>query len=196
MLALFGEGLETAFFPCSLVLAVPGLAVAAGGRRFSAFAIAAFATGLLVSSWLRFAGATDLWPPIIVGSGFLVASFAIARLDAGRPSLAAGGAGAAAGAATGSLWRPCVGIEFGTVLNGMAGSGLRGGFELAVYIVGVMAPVIAVVAVANALPPAWIERASKPLMWLGGGVLVILGLATIAGFDDHVISRLFELSSF
>ncbi len=196
MLALFGEGLTSALFPCSLVLAVPGVAVGLAARRFSAAALGTFVLGLLISSWLRFAGIIGVWPSLITGAAFLLSGIVHLVATAKRPAAVAAAASFAVGGATGSLWRPCVGDDFGNVLNAMAGSGLSGGFDLGVYIVGVMAPVIALTAAANAVPPAWIERASRPMSWLGGGILVLLGVATMAGLDDQVVNRLFELSSF
>ncbi len=196
MLSLFGEALSTAFFPCSLVLTVPSVAVALAARHFSAAALGSFVLGLLISTWLRFAGITDVWPSLITGSVFSMAGMVLFATTGRRSAGAAAMAGLAVGGATGSLWRPCVGNEFGEVLNAMVGSGLSGGFDLAVYIIGVMAPVIALTATANAVPPAWVERASRPIGWLGSGILVLLGVANVAGLDDRVINRLFELSSF
>jgi cytochrome c biogenesis protein CcdA len=196
MFDLFGEALTTALFPCSLVLLVPGLAIATGSRHRSATATGAFLVGLLASSWLRFAGATDVWPSLITGVVFLFASLAVATDDKWSPALALGGAGAAAGAATGTLWRPCVGTEFGEVLNLIPSSGVSGGFGLGVYIAGVMAPVIALAAIVSAIPARWIIRASKHLKRFGSGALALLGIATIAGLEDRVIGRLLELSSF
>lgn len=196
MLDLFGEGLTSALFPCSLVLAVPGLAIAAGGRTSSAVSTGAFLAGVIASSWLRFADVTDVWPSLLTGAALLLASLGVAGAPRWRPALAVGAAGAAAGAAAGTLWRPCVGTEFGEVLNGMPSAGAGGGFDLAVYTVGVTAPVIAFAATVTALPASWIERASAQLLWCGSTVLAVLGLATIAGWHDSVISRLSELSSF
>lgn len=195
MLDLFGEALTTALFPCSLVLLVPGLAIATGSRHRSPLATGAFLVGLFASSWLRFSGATDIWPSLVTGSVFLLASLAVATDDKWNPALALGGAGAAAGAATGTLWRPCVGTEFGEVLNLIPSSGASGGFGLGVYIAGVMAPVIALAAIVYAIPAPWNLRASKQLKRFGSGGLALLGIATIAGLEERVISRLFELSS-
>jgi cytochrome c biogenesis protein CcdA len=196
MLDLLGEALTTALFPCSLVLLVPGLAIAAGSRHRSATATGAFLVGLFASSWLRFSGTTDVWPSLVTGSVFLLASLAVSTDDRWSPALALGGAGAAAGAASGTLWRPCVGTEFGEVLNQSPSSGASGGFSLGVYILGVIAPVIALVALVNAVPAPWIVRSSKQLKRFGSGALALLGIALIAGLEDRVISRLSELSSF
>ncbi len=196
MFALFAEGLETAFFPCSLVLAVPSVAIALGSRRYSAAGIGTFISGLLISSWLRFAGFADVWPSAITGFALLASAAALIRPLIKTEAISTAAAGLVAGAATGSLWRPCVGFEFGEVLTTMNTSGPAGVLQLTIYVLGVMAPIIALTAVTNALPPAWIERAKRPLLIAGAGVLVILGAAVIAGFDDRVIDRLFRLSSF
>lgn len=155
-----------------------------------------FLLGLLVSSWARFAGFSDVWPAIITGIALLAAALLLSRPILQRESLSASAAGLVAGGAAGSLWRPCVGFEFGEVLTAMSQAGPAGFGRLTVYVIGVMAPILALTAVANALPVEWIERARQPLTIVGAGVLVILGLAVFAGFDDHIISRLFELSSF
>lgn len=196
MLALFAEGLETAFFPCSLVLAVPSVAVALGGRRYSAAGIGTFIVGLIISSWLRFAGLSEVWPSFITGVALLAAAALLVRPLVKTEVVSAAAAGLVAGAATGSLWRPCVGLEFGEVLTAMDTSGPAGVVQLMIYVIGVMAPIIALTAVANVVPPRWIEKAKRPLLIIGAGVLVILGAAVIAGLDDRVINRLFELSSF
>lgn len=196
MIALFAEGLQTAFFPCSLVLAVPSVAVALGARRYSAAAIGTFMVGLLASSWARFAGFSDVWPAVITGIALLAAALLLAKPVLRSESVSAGAAGLVAGGAAGSLWRPCVGFEFGEVLTAMSQAGPAGFGRLIVYVLGVMAPILALTAIANALPVEWVEKARQPLTIIGAGVLVMLGLAVFAGFDDHIISRLFELSSF
>jgi hypothetical protein len=196
VLALFGEGLTSALFPCSLVLAVPGIAVAIASRRFSATALGLFVLGLLISSWLRFAGIIGVWPSLITGGAFLLSGIVHLVATAKRPAAVVALVGLLVGGATGSLWRPCVGDDFGNVLNALVESGLRGGFDLGVYIVGVMAPVIALTAAANAVPPTWIERASRPMSWFGGGILVLIGGATLSGLGDRVVNWLFELTRF
>ena len=196
MFALFAEGLETAFFPCSLVLAVPSIAIALGGRRYSAAGIGMFIVGLISSSWLRFAGFSEVWPSIFTGVALLAAAAVLVRPLIKTEAISTATAGLVAGAATGTLWRPCVGFEFGEALTAMNTSGPAGVVQLTIYVFGVMAPIIALTAVATALPPAWIERAKRPLLIIGSGVLAVMGVAVIAGLDDRVINRLFELSSF
>ncbi|NNE94831.1 MAG: hypothetical protein HKN24_02270 [Acidimicrobiales bacterium] len=194
-MALFAEGLTTSAFPCSLVLAVPGMAVAVASRRSSAVAGAGFLIGLLASSWLRFAGIIGVWPSLLTGTTVLLAAIPMIRQETGPAGLV-GLASASAGAATASLWRPCVGVEFGQVLTHMETSGLRGVAELAIYLLGVMAPVIASIAALNALPGRWLERSESALRIAGGIVLGIVAIATLMGAHERIIDELFRRSSF
>ncbi len=196
MLNLFGEGLATAFFPCTLVLAVPGLAVTLAGRRFAGATLGAFLAALILGSWLRFAGWIDVMPSLITGAGLLLAAALVTRGDGDRSLVMRAIAGVGAGVATGSLWRPCVGIEFGEVLTNLDTAGPVGLVQMIVYTVGVTAPLIALAGASHAAPSTWSDRIGPALGWFGGGVLALLGLAVIAGLDERVINRLFQLSSF
>ena len=105
-------------------------------------------------------------------------------------------ASALAGAAAASLWRPCVGVEFGQVLTGLEDAGLRGVIDLAIYVVGVLAPIIALIALLNALPRPWLDRSEEALRLAGGAVLGILAGGILVGIHERVIDELFRLSSF
>ena len=195
MLALFSEGVATSVFPCSLVLAVPSLAVAVASRRSSGLAAIAFLIGLLANSWLRFAGIVGVWPSIVTGTVVLVVAIAVVRRDIGPPGVVVLSS-AWAGAAAASLWRPCVGVEFGQVLTDLNDAGLRGLIELAIYLSGVLTPIIAVIAALNAMPRRWLDRSDKALRFGGGAVLGILAVGILIGLHERVIDELFRLSSF
>ena len=191
---LLVEGFESALLPCSLVLLIPGAAVAVAARQESSSALTGFAFGTVALSWLRFSDrggdlSTGLVALLLAITVTLLAFPLLRRFD-----LVSGAGGALAGSAAGVLWVPCVGEEFGLLLGQLPTSGVEGFALFVAYAVGVLAPLAALGAILHLIPNRTLILA-RPLMLLsGGGVLAALALATAVGLSDELISRLVEWS--
>lgn len=184
------EGFETALFPCSLVLLVPGVAAAVTARQESAAALIGYVTTTIVVGWLRFSGQLDdLAVPIVAMAFALAAALLVVPLIR-RINLVSAAGGGVAGVAAASLWEPCVGEEFGTVLTELPDRGLVGLGLMTIYLIGVMVPLGIVGAVLHLIPNPVLLPARPFMMILGGGVFGILAIATATGFIDSVISQL------
>ncbi len=187
MTGLLFEGFESALLPCSLILIVPGLAVAGASRLRFTSASLAYASAVGLAGWLRFSGRLETLPTFVVAL-LLVAAAAILLLRRGRPGAVAGGV--LSGFGTTSLWGPCVGSDFGDLLGGLPDRGGSGLVLFVVYVIGVLSP-LAVLGAALSLTPALrLERAGQLLAGMGTGLLTLLAIATAVGWHDELVSQL------
>jgi cytochrome c biogenesis protein CcdA len=195
MLPLVLEGLESAWLPCSLILLVPGAAaLLASGERvvetLTGFGIAAVAL-----AWARFAERGGDWPvgwsaiALVLATVLLLTPVFTGR-EGAADQLRAVTAGALVGVASAELWEPCVGPEFGSLLNDLPGRGLDGAALLLAYVLGVVAPLIVLGALFRVLPARVVDPARPALAALGGVVLMVMAVATASGFHDEVVDRL------
>ena len=194
MIDLVLEGFSAAWLPCSLVVLVPGgaAALAAGEERVPS--LIGFMVSASLVSWLRFADRGGDWPLGVVALALgLATAFYFVPIVVSEPAMATV-AGILAGGAAAELWEPCVGPEFGQLLNDLPEQGLGGMASLTLYMIGILAPLVGFGAMLR-LVPLWImESIQGALAVIGGAMLVIRGLATAAGLHDEVISKLFQWS--
>ena len=205
MFPLLVEGLESAFFPCTLVILIPGVAVTLASRYFSTLAIFGFTVGLTLIAWFRFSERMGNWSSFTIAITILIASLsAISMLIASllfirpitdRLDLISTGAGALVGGAAAALWRPCVGAEFGSLLSQLPNQGSSGLALMSAYIVGLLAPLFIIGSLFYLVPDGLQEVAEPALAFVGSFVLLALALLIGGGFHDGVISWLFQLSS-
>ena len=113
----------------------------------------------------------------------------ISRLD-----LAAVPAGLLAGGAAAELWRPCVGDEYGQLLNELPQRGLSGLALQAVYLVGTLSPLIALGALHHLVPDRILVKLEPIWAVVGGTGLALLSLATAVELHDDLVGKLFEWS--
>jgi len=191
---LLGEGFESALMACSLIILAPGVATALAARRAAIPALGAFSLAVLAASWLRFSDRGGGLEPILIAIVLAgaVAVFAIPRLSGHE--LSAVGGGLLAGAASAELWRPCVGFEFGQILNSLPDRGPSGFGLMAVYLLGVLSPLLALGAIHHLVPERFRERAEPALAAVGAVALGALALATAFGLHDDLVGKLFEWS--
>ena len=194
MLELTFEGFESALLPCSLILLLPGVAVAIAARQEATPAILGFGFGSLLVSWLRFSGRLDDPPASLLALGFVGAVILLLVPLIRRLDVVSAAGGALAGAAAAGLWLPCVGIEFGTLLGELPGRGPSGIFFLGLYLFGVLSPLIIIATVMHLIPELVMLPARPLMMVAGGGVLGVLAVAVAAGMDDELVSKLVEWS--
>jgi cytochrome c biogenesis protein CcdA len=178
-----------------LTLAIPALAVALTARQESTAGLVGYATTLAGFSWLRFSGRSDELGRVTI-AGLLAVGLAIMlvpvvrRLDAVSML-----GGALVGIAAAALWEPCVGAEFGAVLDELPGRGPTGLGPMVVYLAGTMAPVILVGAVMHLVPDR-VTRPLRPVMVIAGSAtLGALALVVAVGLEGRVLAELALLSS-
>lgn len=193
MIALVGEAVRATVQPCTFLLLVPTLAAVLAARS-TPRALGAALVAAIAGGWLLAAGGPSLGGGGLRASAVgTLAAFAVAPGAARRwRDGVAGVVGpVAAGAVTlvaTSWWRPCVGPELGRVLTG-ARHGLAAQLlPMAVYMVGVLVPVIAVVLVVEAA-----GRPARPVGLLAGGSAAAgaaLALVVVVGRHDELVSTL------
>ncbi len=191
MLSLFGEGLESAFFPCTLVLLVPGIAVTFASRYYSSLAIFGFTIGVVVAAWFRFSGRSGGLPDVAIAILMLGAGLLFLRPITERLELTSILAGTLIGISAADLWQPCTGEHFGQLLNELPDVGTSGIVRLLVYTVGLLAPLFILGAGFYLLPDHIQERIERPLAYLGALSLIAMAFATLIGIHEQVISQLF-----
>lgn len=194
MLRLLLEGFESAWLPCSLILAVPGVAAALAGRDEAGPATAGFVASAILFSWLRFAEIGGGWPIAVAAIALAIAAVLFLVPTSIPPGAAVALGGVLTGGAAAELWEPCVGAEFGRLLTTLPADGLGGLPPLAVFMAGVVAPIGGVLALLKLLPPGLTEPAAPALSILGGATLAVMAIATAAGFHDDVVEQLFRWS--
>lgn len=191
---LLAEGFESALLPCSLILLVPGAAVGLTARAAAIPAISGFFVGTLALSWIRFGGRGGDFHPAVAAALLLLAAVLLLVPLIDRLDLVAVASGLLAGAGSAELWKPCVGEWFGSLLDELPDRGMSGLALLTVFLIGTLSPLV-VMAAAHHLTPDWILDRIEPY-WaiLGGAVLTVLAVATVAGLHDDVVGKLFEWS--
>ena len=94
---LFGEGFEAALLTCSLILLIPGAAVALTARKAAIPALASFGVGVLLLSWLRFSARGGGYSNLLIAATLMLATIALLVPFISRADLAALPAGLLAG---------------------------------------------------------------------------------------------------
>jgi len=194
VIPLLLEGFESAFLPCSLILLIPGAAAAIAARQESNSALSGFVAGSLVFAWLRFSGRGGDLPLGLVALLLAVSVVLLVIPLVRRLNLVSGAGGLLTGIATGVLWEPCVSTEFGALLAELPDRGASGFGLTAVYMAGVLAPVLLLGAVLHLIPSPALILARPVMLFAGAGVLAMLAVATAAGLTDNIIGQLVEWS--
>jgi len=201
VLALLIEGLESAWLPCSLILLVPGVAVLLASPDRVVTTTSSFFAASAALAWARFSERGGDWPiglsaiALMSAAVLLLAPVIDDRAAAGWAArLRAAVGGVLAGVASAELWEPCVGAEFGSLLNDLANRGLGGIVPTFAYVVGVLAPLIALASLIRLLPNRLIDPARTVMAVVGGAVLTVMAVATAIGFHDELVDRLIRSS--
>lgn len=192
--SLLAEGFESALLACSLILLIPGAAVGLTARSAAIPALASYSVGALGLSWVRFADRGGGYSPLLIATALMLATILLLVPLISRADLAAIPAGLLAGGAAAELWRPCVGSEYGQLLNELPDRGYSGLGLQALYLLGVLSPLIVLAAVHHLIPD-WVLAKLEPI-WavIAGTSLALLSLATAIGLHDDLVSKLFEWS--
>jgi len=183
-MALFAEGIESIKLACSLVLLVPAIGIMLFGRR-RVWLVPIWILTISLIAWLRFALILD---PLPGGIGYIAAGALLAALagvawkrDALDTDVAAT---ALAATVTGWTWVPCVGREFGDILNNVRDEPASQLLPTLVYLGGLFVPLILIAALGVAIPRL-AEWADKRQVRTTGYAIVALvgGLAAVTLFQ-------------
>jgi cytochrome c-type biogenesis protein len=194
MLAALAEAIRATTQPCTLLLLLPAIVIAiVTNGRFPA--LAAICVGAVFGGWLFIANvlALDGWHLQLSGT-FVVALITIAlaapsvsRLNVATPGIHVAAAGVVTFVAT-QWWRPCIGEELGAILTG-ARTGVPGELPgMAAYMLGSMAPVLAIVFVMRAIDPS--ATATRRIGRAAGGVGLVVAAAMAVGRHDELVTAL------
>lgn len=194
MFALLGEGLESAFFPCTLVVLLPGIAVTLASRYYSTLAASGFLISLAVAAWFRLSGRGGDWPYYVVALLFLVGALLFLPLT-DRLDITSTIAGVCIGVGSATLWQPCAGEAFGQLSNELPNIGGLGALKVGVYLIGLLAPLFILAALFYLLPDGFQMKIEEPMAYAGAIFLVIISFTVLLGHDDQIISKLFEWSN-
>ncbi len=194
LFGLLAEGFESALLPCSLILLIPGAAAGLTARAAAIPAIASFSVAAVSLSWIRFADRGGGFSPLTIAAVLMAATILLLVPFISRLDLAAIAAGLLVGGAAAELWRPCVGAEYGELLNQLPARGYSGLGLQALYMLGTLSPLIALAAIHHLIPD-WILEKLEPI-WavVGGTALALLSVATAVGLHDDLVGKLFEWS--
>lgn len=193
-LMLLVEGFAAAILPCTLILLVPGLAVALTARETALPALTGFSLAVLAFSWLRFSGNGAGWPALISAVALLVAVGILLVPPISRLDLVALLGGALTGFAAAELWLPCVGAEFGALLTSLPDAGTAGIWSMALYLLGALSPLLALGSIHHLTADWFLEIIEPPLSIVGGLLMAALAVAVAVGYHETLVGRLFEWS--
>ena len=185
LINLLTEGFRTAWLPCSLIVLLPGVAALLAARDELTVTVFGYGAAITFVAWLRFSDRGGDWPLLAAATALLAATalFLVPTIDGRRVVSVVGGA--LAGGAAAELWVPAVGRTFGRVLSQLPDRPLVGGFELGLYLLGVLAPLI-VLALVLRLGPDRVPVLRHRLALLGSAVLAVLAALTALGLHDAI----------
>jgi len=209
MIGAFVEGVRSLGQACHLVILAPvALTIVAARGRWPA--VVGAVGGVVLGGWLfvtdRFGPITDV--ELRVTAVVLVVAVAavgfpgIFRRD--RPSWARGlgnavqsplgtaGITAGVGVMVAQWWRPCVGVELGSILTAAPDDPWGELLPTIGFMLGVSIPLIVIGLVYAAWKPG--PSTVKTLGWAGSVLTVGLAVSVIAGQHGEIVSRLFEWS--
>ncbi|MGB3733412.1 MAG: hypothetical protein WA964_00545 [Ilumatobacter sp.] len=209
MIDAFVEGVRSIVQVCHLVILAPvALTIVAARGRWQAVAGAVF--GLVLGGWFfvtnRFGNITDtqlrITATVLIVAIVLLAFPVLFRRD--HPSWlrdagdkiqsSAGTFGISALVATmvTQWWRPCVGVELGSILTNGPRDPWGQLLPSTGFMLGIATPLI-LLGLAYAAAKPGVELSTK-LAWIGSGLTIVLAVSVIAGQHGEIVSRLFQWS--
>lgn len=187
-MSLFAEGVRSSLLPCSYSVLLVGLALVVLRRRERMEVLGIFAGFTILSAWIRAVGLTNLPAGRLATSLLVVGGMAVALLVGNRRAGLA--AAALIGTFAGATWVPCVGEELGAALTLAQDEPGAAVLLLAVYLFGVMVPLVAVVALLAYVPVA---RRWADSRWVSVGArtaIAALAVLVLTDYYDSLLSTL------
>ena len=192
------EGISVITWACTLTVLVPGLALVLVARKARLTVALYYIAGAAFLAWAQAAG--HWWVSargaVVVIAGFVAAATYVAAWRApGHSSPYGTGAGVVGGALSGWLWRPCVGERLGDILNDAATDGPRTLGLLAVYMAGVLLPLLLIAVAPYAVPAVGRLADRQPVAIAGALVGAAYAVALAIGKYDDLIGELYRFSA-
>ena len=197
-MATFLEGVGAIGVACTLVMLVPAVALVLVARKARLTVALLYVVGAALLTWARAAGH---WNVELSGAAVPVAAvlaagvFVIAYLAKGPLSLSATGAGAAAGALAGWLWRPCVGPKLGEILDNTETEAARTLGLMLVYMAGALLPALLLAVLPPAVPATKRFLDRLPVAAVGGAVGAAYAITLATGRYDDLVGELYRIAT-
>ena len=187
-MSLFAEGIRSSLLPCSYSVLLVGLALLLVRKKERMGVLAVFAGFTILSAWVRAGAVSNLLAGRVATTLLVLGGLGLALMVNNR--LAGLGAAALVGAFAGATWLPCVGAELGTVLTDALNEPASAILPLGVYLVGVMMPLVAIMALLAYVPPVrrWVD--GRWVATVGKGVIAAVGVLVLFDYYDSVLSTL------
>jgi cytochrome c biogenesis protein CcdA len=209
MIDAFVEGVRSIVQVCHLVILAP-VAFTIVTARGSWQAVAGAVFGVVLGGWLfvtnRFGNITDTQlriTAIVLITAIVPLGFP-ALFQRDRPTWLRGvGQKIQSPAATFAIaamvatmvtqwWRPCVGVELGSILTNAPRNPWGQFLPSAGFMLGITTPFI-LIGLAYAAAKPGVELSTK-LAWVGSALTLVLAASVIAGQHGEIVSRLFQWS--
>ena len=192
------EGIRVITWACTLTALVPGLALVLVARRARLTVALYYTAGAAFLAWAQAAG--HWWvaargAAVVIAGIVAAGTYAAAWRAPGHWSPLATGAGLVGGALAGWLWRPCVGDRLGDILNDASTAGPRTLALMAVYMVGVLLPLLLIAIAAYAVPGVGRLLDRLPFAIAGAAVGAAYAVALAIGQYDDLIGELYRISA-
>lgn len=188
-MSLFAEGIRSSVLACSYSVLLVGLALVVLRRKDRMGVLGVFAGFTILSAWIRAAGISNLLAGRVATALLVIGGVALALMVNHR--VAGLGAAALIGAFAGSTWFPCVGEELGAVLTRARDEPGAALWLLGVYLIGVMIPLVAILAVVMYLP---VVRRWMDGRWVAIGAKAVLAAIGVLVLTDHYDTLLSTLA--
>lgn len=192
-MTLFAEGIRSSVLACSYSVLLVGLALVVLRKRDRIPTLGVFAGFTILSAWLRAASISNLLAGRVATVLLFVGGVALALMVNRRLAGLAGSA--LMGTFAGATWRPCVGEELGEVLTLAQDEAGVAILLLAVFLTGVMIPLVAVTALIAYVPAfrrwadgRWVAIAARTVM-------AAMGVMVLTGHYQTLLSTLARWSS-
>lgn len=191
MLDTFIEGVGEVVLPCSVGLVLPGLAAVLLGWWRSTLAFVVFAAVAAVTAWARAADLIAIGNDWILAAslgGAVVVAWLVRRslLGIAVPALLIG-------VFAGTTWRPCVGEQLASILNGAPDDPIGQLAPMIVYVGGVTLVLLGVALVPLVWPQLRIARpAVAPIV--GSAVALVVLLMSLTGTYGDLLSEFAQLT--
>ena len=191
------EGISVITWACTLPVLMPGLALLLVARRARLTVALYYAAGAALLAWAQAAGH---WWVSARGAAALIAgivaagTYVAAWRAPGHTSPLATGAGLLGGAVAGWLWRPCVGERLGDILNDASVAGPRTLGLMAIYMAGLLLPLLLIAIAPRAAPVAGRVLDRTPVAMIGALVGAAYAVALGVGWYGGLVGVLYRLS--
>ena len=189
MIPILTEGIRDLSQPCSFALVLPGLLVVLSARRRRGVVVVGVLGAIWLFAWMKAAG----WLPgspnaissAIAGLCLVGAGWAAWQLRGVTTGLAGG---IVAGGIATWLWVPCVGVELAEILNAAPDEPAGQILPIGLFVLGLSVPILLVALVPIVFPK--VHRYSDAIARVSLGMVVVLGIALVAGWYDDVVIQL------